>query len=211
MMTTAYVLKDAPDRVRVFCKGAPEYIVPKCETKFTDFVESFSHEDGQKYLDCIEREVIIGPDPAPHAKNEDGEDMNMRQPTGLKTITFAFRDFERSDFEAKLEHYKNFEKEEDRSVIESGLTLLASVGLSDTLREGIDEAIEKLQRGGTNVRLFSGDHKASVMSTATQLDLASGMEDDTRCHNGEVIYNELKSLMMEEEDKEEGRGKTWVF
>lgn len=110
-----------------------------------------------------------------------------------------------------LAEYKNFESEESRGVIESGLTLLATVGLSDTLREGIDEAIEKLQRGGTNIRLFSGDHKASVMSTATQLDLCNGMEDDAFCHNGEDILNELKGLMMQEDDKEEGRGKTWVF
>ena len=211
MMTTAYVLKDHPDTVRVFCKGAPEYIVPKCDRKLVDQIVGFSYEDGQKYLDCVEREVIIGPDPAPHAKNEDGEDMNMRQPTGLKTITFAYRDFDRSEFQAMLEQNGNFENEDNRSLIESSLTLLATVGLSDTLREGIDEAIEKLQASGTNIRLLSGDHKASVMSTATQLELCSGMEDDTFCHNGEEILNELKSLMMEEEDKEEGRGKTWVF
>ena len=177
MMTTAYVLKDHPNTVRVFVKGAPEKIVPLCETKLVDQIVNFSgaHDDGHKYLDAVEREVIIGNDPAPHAKDEDGDNMNMKEPTGLKTITFAYRDFDKSDFEAKLHQYNKFEDEETRPVIESGLTLLASVGLSDTLREGIDEAIERLQRGGTNIRLFSGDHKASVMSTAAQLDLCTDM------------------------------------
>lgn len=213
MMTTAYQLKENPDVVRVYVKGAPEKIVKLCNSQLIDNAQAFNgeYDDGQKYLDTIENEVIIGPDVAPHRKDENGEDMNMKQPTGLKSITFAYRDFDRTDFETKLQQYNNFENEEDRPVIESGLTLLATVGLSDTLREGIDEAIEKLQRGGTNIRLFSGDHKASVMSTATQLDLCSDMSDDTFCFDGAQVLAELRGLMKMTEDTEEGRGKTWVF
>jgi len=213
IMTTAYQLADDPETVRVFVKGAPERIVGLCSSQLIDETREFNGQgdEGRRYLDTIESEVIIGPDAAPHAKNEDGEDMNMKQPTGLKSITFAFRDIPRSQFDEYLRDYNKFENEEDRQVIESGLTLLATVGLSDTLREGIDEAIEKLREGGTNIRLFSGDHKASVMSTATQLDLCSDMNDDQFCYDGEKVLAELKGLMKMTEDTEEGRGKTWAF
>lgn len=47
MMTTAYVLKDHPNTVRVFVKGAPEYIVPKCTEKLVDQSVGFSGHSGE--------------------------------------------------------------------------------------------------------------------------------------------------------------------
>lgn len=104
--------------------------------------------------------------------------MTQDKPTGLKALTFGYRDFNLEDFESLKKANNNFEDEETRSLIESQLTLLASVGLSDPLREGIDEAIEKLVEGRTNVRLVSGDHKESVINAAMQIRLVEDEENE---------------------------------
>ena len=71
-----------------------------------------------------------------------GRELSTEKPKGLKTLTFGYRDFNLDEFEAMKKANNNFEDEESRSLIESQLTLLASVGLSDPLREGIDKSIE---------------------------------------------------------------------
>ena len=104
--------------------------------------------------------------------------MTQDKPSGLKALTFGYRDFNLDEFEAMKKANNNFEDEESRSLIESQLTLLASVGLSDPLRDGIGEAIEKLVEGRTNVRLVSGDHKASVLNAAIQIGLVEEEENE---------------------------------
>ena len=75
--------------------------------------------------------------------------------------------------------FNNFENENDRANIESHLTLIASVGLSDPLREGIDESIMALSEGRTNVRIVSGDHKAAVMACGLTLGFVDQINDDS--------------------------------
>ena len=104
--------------------------------------------------------------------------MTQDKPSGLKALTFGYRDFNLDEFEAMKKANNNFEDEESRGLIESQLTLLASVGLSDPLRDGIGEAIEKLVEGRTNVRLVSGDHRASVLSTAISIGLVEEEENE---------------------------------
>lgn len=71
-----------------------------------------------------------------------GRELSADKPTGLKALTFGYRDFNLDEFEAMKQANDNFEDEDSRGMIESQLTLLASVGLSDPLREGIGQAIE---------------------------------------------------------------------
>jgi len=47
--------------------------------------------------------------------------------------------------------------------------LIASLALSDPLRENIGDSIMALSEGKTNVRIISGDHKAAVMAVAYKL------------------------------------------
>ena len=163
-MTVAYTLKDSPDTVRLVVKGAPEYIVPMCNSKLDSFAQmavfqGTSH-DGTQYLDHVVAQQLIM---AGNVNNLDADDGELL--TGLKAITFAYRDFNRDEFEQMKIEMQNFESEESRKHIENSLTLVASLGLSDPLREGIEEAIEQLSEGKTNVRIVSGDHKSSVMVT----------------------------------------------
>lgn len=60
----------------------------------------------------------------------------------------------------------NFETEEGRAALESGLTLLVSFGFGDPIRPRASDASEKLYEGNTNTRIISGDHKDTVLAVA---------------------------------------------
>ena len=100
-MTVAYSLKDQPDRVRIVIKGAPEYIVPLCNSKLNEFAAPAgfagnSHEGMQYLEDVIEKEIIMaGNEQMPEQDDED----NLTIMTGLKAITIAYRDMDRQQFE----------------------------------------------------------------------------------------------------------------
>ena len=59
-----------------------------------------------------------------------------------------------------------FETEESRTVIESELILVATVGLTDDLREGIFDSVLALHLVKTNTRILSGDHRETVVKIA---------------------------------------------
>jgi magnesium-transporting ATPase (P-type) len=105
-----------------------------CSTKLDSFNQAANFDgqgyDGQDYLErVITNDIIVGNiDAAVHA-----EDAN----TGLKALTIAYRDFDTNSFEGMKAAHNNFEDEHTRNLIESDLTLVASVGLSDPMREGI--------------------------------------------------------------------------
>jgi len=77
----------------------------------------------------------------------------------------------------KLQH-NNFEDERTRHFIESQLTLVASVGLADPMRENISVAFSTLNEGATNVRLISGDHKMSAMLAAVKMGIFDGLDHE---------------------------------
>ena len=74
---------------------------------------------------------------------------------------------------------QNFETEESREKIENDLTMIASLGLSDPLREDIVDSILALSEGKTNVRIVSGDHKQSVLAVAYKLSFVEQISDDS--------------------------------
>ena len=110
----------------------------------------------------------------------------------------------------KLQH-NNFEDEQTRHFIESHLTLVASVGLSDPMREHISDAFNALNEGATNVRLISGDHKMSAMLAAVKMGIFDNLDNDQNVFSPDQLTEELNELMMEAVDTEEGRGLTYVF
>ena len=74
---------------------------------------------------------------------------------------------------------QNFETEESREKIENDLTMIASLGISDPLREDIVDSILALSEGKTNVRIVSGDHKQSVLAVAYKLSFVEQISDDS--------------------------------
>ena len=219
IMTTAYTLQDN-NNVRLVCKGAPEVIVPKCKSKIDEYARGQDFfgagQDGEDYLaNVVERDLIIGQNPASRDEGESQSD-----PTGLKTLTFAFKDFQIDEWNELMAANDNFNVQEpkdgsapvdNRDQLENGLTLIGSVGLSDPLRDNIAESIDRLRESGTNVRLFSGDHQASLMSAAVKIGMVDDYRDVRNCFEGQQVLQQLKELMDETEDAQEGRGKTYKF
>lgn len=130
---------------------------------------------------------------------------------GLKAITIAFRDIDYETFATMNAEYNKFELEEHRGILESELTYLSSVGLSDPMREGVQDAHQKLNEGKTNVRILSGDHKQSAMIAATKLGLFDNPNDDEFAIDGAELEKQLDDLLMEKNDESEGRGVTYGF
>lgn len=204
-MTVAYTLKEDPETVRLVVKGAPEFITKMCSSYMNDFKQAtpFNGQgsDGAAYLEKVENELILA--------DENDEDAEMH--SGFKPLTIAYRDFNKADFEGMKNANFNFENEDSRAIVESDLTLVSSLSLQDPLRDDIDHAIEQLHNSKTNVRIISGDHKMNVMCTAKRLGFTDDLYDDTICMPADDLLAQLEDLMIEVEDTEEGRGKTFTF
>jgi len=204
-MTVAYTLKEDPETVRLVVKGAPEFITKMCSSYMNDFKQAtpFNGQgsDGAVYLEKVENELILA--------DENDEDAEMH--SGFKPLTIAYRDFNKADFEGMKNANFNFEAEDSRAIVESDLTLISSLSLQDPLRDDIDYAIEQLHASKTNVRIISGDHKMNVMCTAKRLGFTNDLYDDTIVMSSDDLLAQLEDLMIEVEDTEEGRGKTFAF
>ena len=77
---------------------------------------------------------------------------------GLKTIAYAYKDISYYDWEFIKKKHNNYETERDRLSLEKDFTFVAAFGLTDDLRDGVKEAILKLNEGDINVRMISGDN-----------------------------------------------------
>lgn len=207
-MTVAFQIQDehGNDVVRVIMKGAPETVIRKCSAKLDAYCESAHFEghgdDGTATLNDIKRMLI----------SDIVTEGDQQVPIGLKTLTFAYKDMSYDEFVEIKSHNQNFETEEGRIALESQLTYIATIGLSDPLRENIDAAIEELNNTSTNVRIVSGDHRAAVEAVAIRLGMKESFgPNDKDIMSGQELLEKLRGWMVETEDTEEGRGKTFVF
>jgi len=60
--------------------------------------------------------------------------------SGLKTLSYAFKELRIGDLEALMQTY-NPESEEFRNELESDLIYVCTFGLNDPLRDNVEEAI----------------------------------------------------------------------
>ena len=153
IMSVAYQLPGEDGIVRVVIKGAPEMVIPLCtkELDSSNDPNEFDGEgaDGSNHLESIVSETI--------AKK------------GQKPLTIAYRDFNQDEFNDLYASSDRFETAEGRARLENQLTLVATVGLIDPLRDGVVDSINSLYESGTNVRIISGDHKESALRTAREI------------------------------------------
>ena len=191
-MTVAYQLP-GEETVRLVMKGAPEYIIPLCSHELDSSNErnefEGNGEHGNNHLDSVVSESI--------AKK------------GQKPVTFAYRDFSNDEFTQLYNNSNKFETEQSRQQIESQLTLVATIGLIDPLRDGVVESINKLYESRTNTRILSGDHKESALRTAIDIGIAEE-NDESGVMSGQELRGKLSELLVETRNGEEG-GFTYEF
>lgn len=108
--------------VRVYVKGAPEYVIPICTQSLDYQVQPI--EFTENHYASILGHVVS----------------NEMASSGLKTLSYAFKELRIGDLEALMQTY-NPESEEFRNELESDLIYVCTFGLNDPLRDNVAEAI----------------------------------------------------------------------
>ncbi len=92
------------------------------------------------------------------SKNELINNIQNRARQGYRILAVAYR---------KLNHFEN----EKRKTIENNLTFLSFVSILDPPRKGVRESVEEAQNGGVKVVMITGDHPATAMTIASQMEI----------------------------------------
>ena len=130
------------ENYRVYIKGAPEVIVPRCAATFSTekSMEAVQFQEEQmKYV----RDDIVS---------------EQMAEIGLKPITYAFKEIKKEEYHFQLQQYGP-ESYEFRSFLEENLCYLANFGLYDPIPEDITRDIDLIMWGHNYP---SEDEKATV-------------------------------------------------
>lgn len=161
-------------QVRIYVKGAPEYVIPLCS-------DTFDYQMHQKELDEDDQYKILSEViSTAMAKN------------GLTTLSYAYKQIPYDDLQLLLRDHHP-ESEEFRSELETDLVYLASFGLEDPLREGVERSVQLIRYGAVledrvdrskgaknqvNVRMVTGDHIDTALHVAINAGLITEEEAD---------------------------------
>ena len=157
-MTTVVRGPDA-SKLLVNVKGAPDILVGKC-TKI--LMREGETEMTDEMRENISENVI-----------------KKFSLLGYRTIMLAFKSIDIEGF-APL----SYRTEEQIAQLETGLTLLAVLGIEDPLREGVREAVQTCQKAGITVRMITGDD----IDYARSIGIKAGIlkEDEVEFSNKEA-------------------------
>lgn len=126
------------DKYSVFCKGAPEIVIELCDSILKDGEEiELTPEMKQDILKDIVKKYAY---------------------QSYRTILVAHSTYSQNEWANMKRQANNFETEEDRECVESGLTLVGIFGLQDPLRPGISLAVQQCHKSGITVRMVTGDN-----------------------------------------------------
>lgn len=117
-----------PENVRIYVKGAPEYIFQLSNETLDD------HFQKMDFTDAMKDDIL---------NNKISEQMASK---GLKVLSYAFKDMPLKKLNEMM-HTHNLESPEFRSEIEQDLIYLCTFGLDDPIRELIDETVSCIKYG----------------------------------------------------------------
>ena len=130
---------DDPELIRIFAKGAPEYLVNQC-------IKTIDSDGAVVPLNDSEKTHII---------------INVLQDNfakeGFRNLAFAYKDINAVEFESLKSENEHFSTESDRECLEKDMTFVGVFALLDDLRSNIAASIRFATRGNINVRMVSGD------------------------------------------------------
>jgi Ca2+ transporting ATPase len=151
-MTSVYKT-DRPENYIVYCKGAPDLLLPCCNKIVAE---------GGKLIPLDEQQ-----------KRVIAERLHRNAEKGYRTIILTSK-----EIESKNCNPNDFGNEAKYAELESELTILALVGIEDPLRDGVSRAVKICQRAGITVRMVTGDDIDYAKSIAIQCGIASKEELD---------------------------------
>ena len=169
--------------VRVYLKGAPEQVLPRC----TSYI---SADGGMAELESSEQKEWL----EDHILGDYAE-------KGLRTIALAYKDMDAEQFFKMQEESNFFEDEDARAELESDMGFVIAFGLLDELREGATKSIMQAMKGQINVRMISGDNMLTARACAIKVGILSADEADQEyvCMTGDEFRNAVGGLEKADE------------
>lgn len=154
---TTVVKTENKEKYRVYVKGAPDVLLPRCSRLITKgaSLEDFKGTDNQ--------EKIL------EAKNDFTK-------IGYRTLIVAYKEIPAHSFDPNASRSEDIVNE-----LETDLTFIALLGIEDPLRDGVKEAVEVCTRAGIIVRMITGDDIDYAKSIAIQCGILNS--DDTDKNN----------------------------
>ena len=141
--------------MRVVLKGAPEIVIQKCTHTFTNDLD-----DTLKLTDDLKKQVLD------RIYNLDLNKKGNHDKHTYRCFAYAYKDIDSDKWEEMQKEYNNFQKEEDRELIENEMTFVICFALEDPLRQEVSESIKRLQDANIEVRMISGDHLVTARALA---------------------------------------------
>ena len=169
--------------VRVYVKGAPEIIVSKCS-------RTLDVEGKITPLDDRESNYILN-------------DILIQKFTtvGFRTLAFAYKDFTLEEFQDLKQQYNNFEREEDRAILESQLTFVGLFALFDPLRPKVTRSVQFAKNGHLTTRLVSGDHIETAKAVAVQAGIITQAQAEDNANQVCLTGEEFRAILGDKSDK----------
>lgn len=138
---------------RLYVKGASEMILKLCSHEMA--LDGTRNNLTQKGREVIFKDVV-----------------ETFASAAMRTLAIAYREFSEPpnwDEELDAEESQRLTGQKAKTYkAETGLTLLAVMGIHDPIREGVPDAINKCNRAGIDVRMVTGDHKATAIAIAKE-------------------------------------------
>jgi len=176
MMVVVREVVNDPNYVRVYVKGAPEYILPLCDTVYNNAFVERPFDEGEQVN--ILTDIV--------------SDMAQR---GHKVLSYAYKQMTRENLNILIEEYGgNLEDPQFTDDISKELTYLATFGLEDPIRNTVAESIQLIKYGQlleenidrqtkgvknqVNIRMVTGDHIETAIAVAMRVGIISAEEKD---------------------------------
>lgn len=166
-----------PNLVRVYGKGAPDYLLPSCSHMLDEHnhqAELTAHKRSDIMLSVIKEKF---------AKQ------------AYRTLLIAYKDFTLTEFENHIKHrLGNANIEDDIKVLEKDLTLIGIYGLQDPLRDEIPDSVKMCKAAGITIRMVTGDN----LDTAVAIAKEAGILTEDEAYNGTKKYAFMEGLKFRE-------------
>ena len=124
-----------------------------------------------------------------------------------RTILIAHENYTETQWDNVQKQNNNFETEDDRETIESGLILVGIFGLQDPLRPGIRDAVAQCNKSGITVRMVTGDNIDTAIAISKEAGILTADSDPERgfsCMTGQEFRKAIGGLVVIENPEKDG-------
>lgn len=118
----------------------------------------------------------------------------------LRTVALAYKDIEENEHG---ERHEAPEEEHVKDIEKDGFTLIAIMGIEDTIRAEVPSAVKRIQEAGVIVRMVTGDNIDTAKAIAVKCHIIEkeDLENDDVCMEGPIFYKECEGLTMKRDAK----------